>query len=240
MKSKSFVLGSAVAFLCLGGAGQIRADNIANLPGLKGHHPYAGFVAAGGTSTNNAPATGQGGKGSGDVFSDQGGKNPDQADESQTDQKESPSTIEHGSKLIGMEVKNKDGEKLGTIKDVVLNFQSGRVAYLVVEKAGQSDQENRFVAVPLAAFTPSTDKESLALSVEKDRFQNARGYSMNDLPSVGNPIYGAEPSMPEHIIIVPVPVTPQRPGQGQDEEQNQPPENEHHLNPSSDSHKRYL
>lgn len=180
MKSKSLVLGSAMAFLCMGSLGHIRAGNIANWQDQTRHHPYAGFTAADGTSTNNAPATGQGGKGSGDVFSDQGGKNPDQSDQSQTDQKESPSTIEHASKLIGMEVKGKDGEKLGTIKDVVLNFQSGRVAYLVVEKAGQSDQENRFVAVPLAAFTPSTDKESLALSVEKDRFQNARGYSMND------------------------------------------------------------
>lgn len=240
MKSKSLVLGSAMAFLCLGGSGQIRADNIAKSPDLTGYHPNAGFVAAGGTSTNHAPATGQGGKSSGDVFSDQGGKNQDQSDQNQTDQKESPSTIEHASKLIGMEVKNKDGEKLGTIKDLVMNFQSGRVAYLVVEKAGQSDQANRFVAVPLAAFTPSEDKESLALSVPKDRFQNAHGYSMNDLPSVGNPIYGAEPGMPEHIIIVPVPVTPQRPGQGQDEDQNQSPENEHHLNPSSDLHKRYL
>ena len=229
MKSKSLVLGGALTLLCLGVPINASAGNI-------------NFVAAGGASSNSAPEMSKGGKGSEDIFSDQGGKGSGQSEGTDQDKKESPTAIDRASNLIGMQVKNKDDETLGTIKDVVLNFQSGRVAYLVLEKVGQTDQGNRFVAVPLAAFTPSTDKNSLMLSVSKDRFDNARGFSMNDLPSVGNPIYGAEPSMPEHIIIVPVPVTPQRPGQdqGPDEDQNQSPENDHHLNPSADSHKKYL
>ncbi|EEF62740.1 PRC-barrel domain-containing protein [Pedosphaera parvula] len=155
-------------------------------------------------------------------------------------EKESPASIDRASHLIGMKVKNQKNENLGTIRDVVFNVDNARVAYIVLEKADHDQKQDANVAVPMMAFTPSADKNSLTLNVDKERFQNAHGFAMENLPSVSNPIYGAEPQMPEHIIIVPVPVSPQHPNQGQDEERDTNPESGHGLKPDANHPQRYL
>lgn len=140
---------------------------------------------------------------------------------SQQDLSQAPAPVNKASTLLGMTVKNQNQETLGTIKDVVFNLQNGRVAYVVLQKDGQSGQ-NANIAVPLTAFTPSPDNSTLILNAEKSKVQSSHGFSSTDLPSLSNQSYGAEPEVREHIIIVPVPSSHLNPDQGQDPDQTTP------------------
>jgi sporulation protein YlmC with PRC-barrel domain len=104
-----------------------------------------------------------------------------------------PQKANKASNLIGMEVKNSQGEKLGKIEEIVLNLESGEVAYCVLTAdAGLFQGENRH-AVPLQAFQRSATEDTLILNANKEKLERAKGFSDNNWPSVDNPTWGAEP-----------------------------------------------
>jgi sporulation protein YlmC with PRC-barrel domain len=104
-----------------------------------------------------------------------------------------PQKANKASKLIGMEVKNQSGERLGTVKDVVLDFSSGRAAYCVLEAEGGTAQQSRLHAVPLDAFQLSADGNAVTLNVDKSKLAQAQGFSESDYPSLDRSVWGAEP-----------------------------------------------
>jgi len=101
--------------------------------------------------------------------------------------------INKASELIGMDVKNPQGEKLGDIKDVVLDFSSERVGYVVLAADPGVLQSERLHAVPLKAFQPSADGNSLILNADKQKLASAEGFSKDSWPSPSNPAWGAQP-----------------------------------------------
>ena len=117
-----------------------------------------------------------------------------------SDEAAPPCPINKASHLMGTTVKNQHGEKLGKIKDVVLNFDSGEVAYVVVAKSGAKKGTGKYVALPLSAFTPSTDAKYLVLDSDKDRIRNAQGFAAKDWPPVDT-AFGAPSAMDEIIIL---------------------------------------
>jgi sporulation protein YlmC with PRC-barrel domain len=220
----------------VGAPGPISVDGTANGPysqssdssGYRGicnkdtSHQSSGGTGSGlsDQSSGSGSAGAPGGQ-SGDSSSQSGGSS------SQFDQNQAPAPVNRASNLIGMTVKNPSQETLGTIKDVVFNLQSGRVAYVVLQKAGEGDGANANIAVPLTAFTPSPDNKALTLNADKNKLQNSRGFALNNLPSIGSQSFGAEP-VREHIIIVPMPSSHLNPGQEPDQDKDQ-----HHQPESS-------
>jgi sporulation protein YlmC with PRC-barrel domain len=93
------------------------------------------------------------------------------------------------SSIIGMEVRNNSDEKLGRIKDLVLDFQSGRISYAVLD--GGSVFKSKLFAVPLSAFTTSSDSRYLILNADKSKIETAQGFDKTSWPSVNNPDWGA-------------------------------------------------
>jgi len=78
-----------------------------------------------------------------------------------------PAKFNKASGIVGMTVRNQMDERLGTIKDVVFDLKSERVAYAVIS-TGLLRQKN--LAVPLSAFTASADNKYLILCAEKSKF----------------------------------------------------------------------
>ena len=74
------------------------------------------------------------GQGSDSGASGQGLPGQSSGSSSQLDQNQAPAPVNRASNLIGMTVKNTNNETLGTIKELVFNLQSGRVAYVVLQK----------------------------------------------------------------------------------------------------------
>ncbi|HYG38449.1 MAG TPA: PRC-barrel domain-containing protein [Cytophagales bacterium] len=86
------------------------------------------------------------------------------------------------SALIGTDVKNIQGENLGTIKDLSIDIQSGRVAYLVLAFGGFLGFGDKYFAIPLQSFSVDPQDDRLILNVEKEKLENAPGFDKNHIP----------------------------------------------------------
>jgi sporulation protein YlmC with PRC-barrel domain len=100
---------------------------------------------------------------------------------------EMPTDINKASKLIGMDVKNPQNQKLGTIRDVVIDFKSQRVAYAWLEKADEEGNTGKYLAVPINVLQPSTDLKDLVLNADKNKIATAQGFAKNQLPPLQLP-----------------------------------------------------
>jgi sporulation protein YlmC with PRC-barrel domain len=87
-----------------------------------------------------------------------------------------------------MKVENVDGEKIGTIHDLILEAHSGRHAYVVVRSSGFGVGHRRFVVVPAPAIAFRTAKVGIAaLDLTRQRWRHAPEFSRKELASLGQP-----------------------------------------------------
>jgi sporulation protein YlmC with PRC-barrel domain len=93
------------------------------------------------------------------------------------------------SELIGMNVRNQNNERIGEIKDFVVDVESGRVAYTVVSAGGMLGLSDRLYAVPPTAFTSSGEAKTLVLNIDKARLQNAPMIEKNMSSRTLDPAY---------------------------------------------------
>jgi len=98
------------------------------------------------------------------------------------------------SGFIGMDVQNQQGEHLGHIKDVVFDLNSQKISYAVMTTASKMMPiDEKLLAVPLNAFTVSSDQKHLILNADKSKVESAAGFDSKNWPNVSNPAWGAEP-----------------------------------------------
>ena len=97
---------------------------------------------------------------------------------------ETPTDINKASRLIGMDVRNNQNEKLGVIRDIIVDLPSHQVGYTIMEKQKELAKTGKYVAVPLSVFTPSSDLKHLIINVEKDKIDTAKGFAKGELPAM--------------------------------------------------------
>src|SRR5207247_4494437 len=88
----------------------------------------------------------------------------------------STTTYVQTSKLIGTKVKSSQGEEIGVIKDVVLDRDTGCMAYTVLSTGGTGTRitgGGKTVAVPWAVYSPTSDLSVLTVTVDRQRIYNA-------------------------------------------------------------------
>jgi sporulation protein YlmC with PRC-barrel domain len=90
--------------------------------------------------------------------------------------------VSRASKIIGADVKNTKGENLGDIKDLVINPESGRTAYVVVSYGGVLGMGDKLFAIPWSAVRRSPDKDYFVLDMDKEALKNAPGFDENHWP----------------------------------------------------------
>jgi hypothetical protein len=73
---------------------------------------------------------------------------------------------------VGKEVKNTQGDFLGTVRDFVSDSQ-GRVSFAIVGHGGFLGFGETKVAVPYSALTYDKEKEYFTCNISKDRFASA-------------------------------------------------------------------
>ena len=84
--------------------------------------------------------------------------------------------------LIGDSVKNSQGENLGDLKEIMMDTESGKVSYAVLDFGGFLGIGNKLFAVPWAALSVDTNDHSLILNVDKETLKNANGFDQDDWP----------------------------------------------------------
>lgn len=101
-----------------------------------------------------------------------------------------PSRVNKANDLIGMQIRNQQDERLGKVKDVVLDLSSGRIAYVVLSTGGFRP---KYLALPPSSFTASSDEKYLVMNADKDKVRSAAGFRGNNWPDMATPSWGAEP-----------------------------------------------
>jgi sporulation protein YlmC with PRC-barrel domain len=88
------------------------------------------------------------------------------------------------SAITSDEVETQDGEKLGMIKDLVIDLEQGRIAYAVLSFGGIFGIGSKLFAVPWQAFR--VRGHTLVLDVKKELLKKAPGLDEDQLPPWSN------------------------------------------------------
>ena len=91
--------------------------------------------------------------------------------------------------LVGAGVRNPQDESLGDLKDVMIDADSGKIAYGVLSFGGVLGVGNKLFAIPWDAFRVDSEKERLVLDVPKNRLKDAPGFDSNHWPNFADPGY---------------------------------------------------
>ncbi len=94
--------------------------------------------------------------------------------------------------LIDDDVVNASGEDLGKIEAIMLDVQSGRVAYAVLSFGGFLGMGTKLFAIPWSALTLDADEKRFVLDVSKDRLEKAPGFDKDHWPSMADPRWATE------------------------------------------------
>jgi sporulation protein YlmC with PRC-barrel domain len=93
------------------------------------------------------------------------------------------------SKLVGMNVRNMQGETLGTIDDFVVDVRTGKVQYAAMSVGGVLGVGAKLLAVPFSElkFDHGQDEMYFVLNMAKDKIAAAPGFNQDDWPDFADP-----------------------------------------------------
>jgi sporulation protein YlmC with PRC-barrel domain len=98
------------------------------------------------------------------------------------------------SKFIGRPVKSAQGDQIGTVKDIVLDRNTGCLAYTVLSTTGggggtRVSGGGKMVAVPWTVYSPAADTNVLTVTVDRDRIYNAPVFDYARVEEYSRPDY---------------------------------------------------
>jgi len=106
--------------------------------------------------------------------------------------------IVSANRLIGMDINNQQGDKIGEVQDLALNRQSGQIDYIVVSTGGFWGVGEERHAVPFKALKSSPEANALTLTFDEKKLTNApklkEGMSEAEYSRQVNEYYGQAPS----------------------------------------------
>ncbi len=109
-------------------------------------------------------------------------------------QKVLAATTFRASKLIGMNVRNKQGEALGQIDDLVVDVRNGKVSYAAMSVGGVLGFGDKLLAVPFdkLAFDHGQDEMFFVLDMPAEKIAAAPGFNKGDWPDFADPNWSAK------------------------------------------------
>jgi len=92
-------------------------------------------------------------------------------------------------KVEGTTVRNRAGEKLGTIDNIMIDKVTGRVAYAVMSFGGFLGIGDRFHALPWGALKYDPRMESYVVDLGKERLEGAPTHRKTDALDWDDPVW---------------------------------------------------
>lgn len=99
------------------------------------------------------------------------------------------SSVLTASSLNGTGIINSKGEDLGNIKDIMIDLQSGNIAYVVVSFGGFLGMGNKLFAMPWEAFVVDEKREKVIVNIDKSVLENAPGFDKDNWPKTTDRIF---------------------------------------------------
>jgi hypothetical protein len=89
-------------------------------------------------------------------------------------------------------VKNLQGESLGSIRDLMIDVDSGQVAYAVLDFGGFLGIGSKLFAVPWQALHLAPEEKCFRLDVQKERLEEAHGFDPDNWPDMADRTWQTE------------------------------------------------
>ena len=96
------------------------------------------------------------------------------------------SRVLSASTLNGDDVYNPKGEKLGSIKELMLDIENGKVCYAVLSFGGFLSLREKLVAVPWSALTVDTNNKRFVMDADEERLKKAPGFDADKWPNMAD------------------------------------------------------
>jgi sporulation protein YlmC with PRC-barrel domain len=96
--------------------------------------------------------------------------------------------------VVGMVVKNSDKQVLGNIEEIVVDIESGTIAYAVLSFDGFFGFIEKFFAIPWNEFSLTHDEAEsyFILDTDRDKLSALPGFNKKDWPDMANSDWDAE------------------------------------------------
>jgi sporulation protein YlmC with PRC-barrel domain len=85
--------------------------------------------------------------------------------------------------LIGDPVLNSDDEELGQIEDLMVDIETGCIAYAVLSFGGFLGLGDKFYAVPWISLKVDTENECFRFDIDKEVLEDAPGFDKDNWPA---------------------------------------------------------
>jgi sporulation protein YlmC with PRC-barrel domain len=97
-----------------------------------------------------------------------------------------PLRILTASSVMKDTVINPSGEKLGDVKDVMLNVHDGKIEYIVMESGGFLGLGEKYFALPYRLLSIDPKNHAFVLDQDKEVIQNAPGFDKDHWPGTND------------------------------------------------------
>ena len=94
-------------------------------------------------------------------------------------------------KIIDSGVINLEGKPIGTIDDLVIDIDTGRIAYAVLEFGGFAGFGDKLFSVPWQSLTAVPAEGIFILDQSKAKLEKAPGFEKDNWPDLGDKSWGA-------------------------------------------------
>ena len=85
------------------------------------------------------------------------------------------------SRVKGTSVYNGEGDRIGTVEDIVLDKQSNRILFAAVGFGGFLGAGEKYYPIPWSMLDYRQDKNGYVLPLTRDWLENAPAYDLEDL-----------------------------------------------------------
>jgi sporulation protein YlmC with PRC-barrel domain len=96
------------------------------------------------------------------------------------------------SKVNGTTVYNRQGEKLGSVHDVMIDKQSGNAQYAILSFGGFLGIGDSYHPLPWRSLTYDQAQGGYIVNIDRDRLQGAPAYADSDTDRWMDPAYGKQ------------------------------------------------
>lgn len=86
--------------------------------------------------------------------------------------------------LVGDDVYNMEGEDLGKVDEIMLDVETGQVAYVVLASGGVLGLGGKLFAIPWQALRLDEENHRFILNVSKEKLENAPGFDKDNWPDM--------------------------------------------------------
>ncbi|WP_094228805.1 PRC-barrel domain-containing protein [Methanolobus psychrotolerans] len=102
--------------------------------------------------------------------------------EKETSTRRTHRTALAASDIKGISIENPQGEDLGNIEDIMIDLDSGMVAYTVLSFGGFLGIGEKYFAIPWEALGKKSGENKFIINVDKEKLKNAPGFDKDNWP----------------------------------------------------------